>query len=275
MLKKLSIVLLQIVLLFAVVGAVNAATPPDFPLCSNPQGTLKVSYDSGTHGIVGGTSGTGSDTVYYTGEDTLMQCFCSTNGSGIQTNWWKISSLTQDEIDQLKKLGWTYIPSGANWGLDDSSYMAKNIDYTCGGGGGGGNPTTPAGPPVCNSAKPATPQLVSVIRKGSQAIVTWTKVDGADHYVLAYGTKPGDYPYGVPNTGDVTTYTVGALNPGTTYYFQVYAVNNCMPSDPSGTAPQGGAVLGLASTGNTILLYSVFGAALLLTATGIALRKRG
>jgi hypothetical protein len=62
----------------------------------------------------------------------LIQCFCSEDGSGIQTNWWKISSLTQDEINTLKNLNWVFIPSGSVWGLDDAVYMAKNTDYACG-----------------------------------------------------------------------------------------------------------------------------------------------
>ncbi|KKR11402.1 MAG: hypothetical protein UT39_C0008G0035 [Candidatus Woesebacteria bacterium GW2011_GWA1_39_21] len=276
MFKKIALIIAQVVLVFALAKVVNAQTPPDFPSCSNPQGTLKVSYDSGTHYLVGGTAVTGSDAVYYTGETSLIQCFCADDGNGVQTNWWRVDSLNQDQIDQLVKLGWTYIPTGSNWGLDDSSYMAMNANYQCKTPPSNppGNPPGPGSPPVCNAERPVPPQLVSVIRHGTEAVVTWTKIDLATHYVLAYGTKIGEYPYGVPNTGNVTSYTVSALNPSTTYYFQVYAVNDCMPSDPSGTAPRGGAVLGLATTGNTLLLYSVFAAAALLTASGLILRKR-
>ncbi|MBU0569257.1 hypothetical protein KKB40_00555 [Patescibacteria group bacterium] len=107
---------------------------PDFPTCSNPTGTLKVFYEDGIHGIVGNTfQFSGSDSVYSVDELTLIQCFCSEDGSGIQTNWWKINSLTQDEINTLKNLGWVFVPSGSVWGLDDASYMAKNTDYACGG----------------------------------------------------------------------------------------------------------------------------------------------
>lgn len=112
---------------------------PNFPSCSSPQGTVKVSYESGTHGIVGSTSlFTGRDSVYVIDDKTIIQCFCPEDGQGIQTNWWKIDSLTQDEIDALKKSGWIFVPSGSVWGLDSFSYMAKNSDYDCGGGGIGG-----------------------------------------------------------------------------------------------------------------------------------------
>ncbi|KKQ46621.1 MAG: hypothetical protein US67_C0074G0005 [Candidatus Woesebacteria bacterium GW2011_GWD1_38_10] len=274
MLKKLGFIFAQILLIFLMTSVVNAAVVPVFPSCSNPQGTLKVSYDGGTHYIVGGSGVVGTDAVYYTSDLTLIQCFCADDGSGIQTNWWKIDALSQSEIDQLVKLGWHYVPSGLSWGLDDSSYMAKNEAYSCKPYNPPKDPPGPKDPPVCTAPRPVPPQLVSVIRNGSEAVVTWTKVDLATHYTLAYGTEIGNYPYGVPNTGNVTSYTVKALDPSKTYYFLVYAVNDCMPSEPSGSAPQGSAVLGLAATGDSALLYSVFGGALLLTTSGIALRKR-
>lgn len=106
---------------------------PGFPTCSNPIGTLKVSYDNGVHGIVGSTSQfSGSDHVYSIDDLTSIQCFCSEEGNGIQTNWWKITSLTQNEINTLKNLGWVFVPSGSVWGLDDAAYMAKSSDYACG-----------------------------------------------------------------------------------------------------------------------------------------------
>ncbi|KKS89070.1 MAG: hypothetical protein UV63_C0025G0008 [Microgenomates group bacterium GW2011_GWC1_43_11] len=110
---------------------------PTFPTCANPQGTLLVSYPDGTHGIPGSpTSYTGSDAVYRLNDTTLTQCFCSTYGEGIQTNWWNASSLTDDEVAILRSEGWVSIPDGSVWGLDPGPYMAKNSDYLCGGIGG-------------------------------------------------------------------------------------------------------------------------------------------
>ncbi|OGM19105.1 hypothetical protein A2686_00915 [Candidatus Woesebacteria bacterium RIFCSPHIGHO2_01_FULL_38_10] len=114
---------------------VDAQTVPSFPACSNPQGSLIVSYNNGTHGIVGDTKiYSGSDSVYSVTDTTLIQCFCAEDGSGIQTNWWKISSLSQEEIDTLNNLGWVFVPSGMPWGLVDEPYMAKNSEYACRGG---------------------------------------------------------------------------------------------------------------------------------------------
>jgi len=68
------------------------------------------------------------------------------------------------------------------------------------------------------------------------------------------------------------------LDPNTFYYYEVYAVNICMPSEPSSGgqvlgAPTGG-VLGLAATGNLelIVAYLTIGAASIIA--GILLKKR-
>lgn len=110
----------------------NSLVIPTFPKCTNPQGQTKVYYATGTHGIPGeDATYTGSDQVFRLTEDTLTQCFCSINDDGIQTNWWKISSLTLDEVEQLVSLGWIYIPNGTLWGLEEEPYMAKNTTYDC------------------------------------------------------------------------------------------------------------------------------------------------
>lgn len=117
---------------------VLAITPPSFPSCLNPQGEIKAHYDSGVHGIPGRSNEyRGSDTVLKLSDETLSQCLCTENGEGIQTNWWKASSLSDSDIAVLKNLGWIYIPSGSVWGLEDTRYMAFNSTYACRGGQGG------------------------------------------------------------------------------------------------------------------------------------------
>lgn len=267
---------------FAVVPALALSDieVPNFPSCSSPTGTLKVSYSSGTHGIVGDGSFVGSDAVYIVGDSNLLQCFCAANGSGIQTNWWKVGSLSPEQIKSLQADGWIYVPTGLAWGLDDTAYFAKNIAFTCGGGSSsGGNPgTSQAGAPVCDSAKPAAPSLSSVVRNGKSATLTWTKVNGADHYVISYGISQGNWTFGVPNTGDVTTFTINGLDPAVKYYFAVRAVNNCMPSDESVTpqvlgASTVGQVLGLANTGNSTLVISLLIVGSLVMALALISRK--
>lgn len=141
MLRKLSALFIIAVFCFLPQRAFAVSTP-NFSSCGNPQGNLKVSYDSGVHGIVGHTGVyQGSDKVYTLSDTTLMQCYCDGNG-GIQTDWWKVSELDPSEIEELKSQGWIYIPNGALWGLDEAPYLAKNSNFGCGGGssssGGGG-----------------------------------------------------------------------------------------------------------------------------------------
>lgn len=269
--------ILAIVALFLFVGAsrVSATTDiPNFPACSSPSGSVKVSYASGIHGIPGDSGEyVGSDIVYTISDSSLVQCFCAATGTGIQTNWWKQDSLSQEQLNSLTSQGWILIPDGSAWGLDPVPYLAKNSPFSCGGGQitttstGSGQPG--AGPaPVCDSAKPGTPVLLSVTRTGSTALLVWTAASQATHYTIAYGTTPGNYPYGVPNTGNVTSFTVDALDPDTTYYFAVRAVNNCMPGDFAtlGGGTGGGQVLGLASTGDSVLIYSLITLGVLLLA---------
>lgn len=138
--KRVQFQVIAVVLLSLFVGVpkVFALTYPTFPTCANPQGTLVVSYGDGTHGIPGSpNSYTGSDAVYRLSDTTLSQCFCSVYGEGIQTNWWKASSLTDAEVAILKSEGWISIPDGSVWGLDPGPYMATNSNYLCGGIGGG------------------------------------------------------------------------------------------------------------------------------------------
>ena len=129
-----SILLALLLLAFVFAGVASAQTPPDFPACSNPQGTLDKNYTSGIHGVVGDPNTySGADGVYGVDAVRTLQCFCSDAGNGIQTNWWRVGSLTQDEIDTLVKLGWNYVPDGSVWGLNSEAYMAKNSPYACGG----------------------------------------------------------------------------------------------------------------------------------------------
>lgn len=121
----------------AVPQSAVATTAPTFPSCVNPQGTLKVEYTNGVHGIVGRTEEyRGNDKVYQlSGNDQLMQCFCPENGNGVQTNWWKVAHLSEDEIKTMKNDGWIYVADGSAWGLDSAPYLAKNSDYSCKGNG--------------------------------------------------------------------------------------------------------------------------------------------
>jgi len=135
-------------------------------------------------------------------------------------------------------------------------------------GGSGG----PAEPPKCESATPSTPFLRTLIKLGNGKVkLVWDPVDSATGYAISYGPKPGNYLYGVSNTGKVNSFDIGSLREGN-YCFAVRALNDCAPGGLSnekcinevlGTGI-GGAVLGaktpkvLAATGNSLDDYLIF-----------------
>ncbi len=110
-------------------------------------------------------------------------------------------------------------------------------------------PPSIASAPTCDSTKPEKPVLTSVKKNGTQAVLTWTKSELATHYVISYGLTANNLEFGVPNTGNVLTYTINSLNASSTYFFTVYAVNNCMPSDGSVIL---GSVAGTSSASNSV-----------------------
>ena len=136
-----SVLLFSFLLLVQAGTSYASITPPGFPSCVNPSGTQKVTYNSGLHGIPGTIAEyRGSDAVYQVTGDTLTQCFCPQSGNtGIQTNWLKVPSISDEDLQGLKNQGWSYIPNGALWGLDPVGYATKNQEYVCRTGGIGGD----------------------------------------------------------------------------------------------------------------------------------------
>lgn len=120
----------------------QAVTLPSFPSCTQPQGSVKASYDTGVHGIVGDSREyRGQDKVYQVAGHYLIQCFCPENsGTGIQTNWVTAETFSTNDQDFLQRSGWEWIADGSAWGLQAKPYLAKNSNYSCrdeGGIGGG------------------------------------------------------------------------------------------------------------------------------------------
>lgn len=98
--------------------------------CITPTGEKIATYADGIHGVVGDfRTFTGKDEVFALGNDDALQCFCATDGSGVDTIWW--SSFPHDKVDELTASGWIFVPNGALWGLAAKPYLAKNTNYTC------------------------------------------------------------------------------------------------------------------------------------------------
>jgi hypothetical protein len=113
---------------------------PSFDSCHNPVGSVQADYSTGQHAIVGVIGlQNGSDKVFSNGNNNYTQCFCPSSGNGgIKTNWLAAGNISKEDKNVLITQGWNYIENGTDWGLSNQPYLAKNIEFSCGGSGGGG-----------------------------------------------------------------------------------------------------------------------------------------
>jgi hypothetical protein len=88
---------------------------------------------------------------------------------------------------------------------------------------------------ACSDQAPGAkaPWLYGAIAQDSGSVLLYfTEADNPiNKYVLEYGTKSGDYPYGVQDMGvnsrGQMTFLVNSLSSNTTYYFKVRGGNGC------------------------------------------------
>lgn len=128
--KNVLVTATSVALFLATASVANANAVPDFGSCLNPQWSKTQENTGSNHGVVGLGSFAGVDSIYRNGGNVL-QCLCTDDGKGYQTNWLKADNMSDSQKSELKSQGWMYVPYGKDWGLDDTPYMAKNIEYTC------------------------------------------------------------------------------------------------------------------------------------------------
>jgi len=95
--------------------------------------------------------------------------------------------------------------------------------------------TSTTSAPSCGDQAPGAkaPWLYGAIAQDSDSVLLYfTEADNpVNKYVLEYGTKSGDYPYGVQDMGvnsrGQMTFLVKSLSASTTYYFKVRGGNGC------------------------------------------------
>jgi hypothetical protein len=111
-----------------------------FTNCPNPGGNQVAYYPEGWHWIAGESNlRWGTDSVNHIGSSNYVQCFCPLNkdnnsllGShGIQTNWLKVTNISEEQKNHLLSQGWILIQNGADFGLPSGQYLAKNKDFSC------------------------------------------------------------------------------------------------------------------------------------------------
>lgn len=101
---------------------------------------------------------------------------------------------------------------------------------------GYGETSSIPGPATCGKDKPSqvvlyepNHKLLPKATKSGEVLLNWLKAERANKYTVAFGLSSGNYIYGLPDVGDVTSFLVKYLSPGKTYYFVVRGVNDCMP----------------------------------------------
>lgn len=222
-----------------------ATEMPSYADCSTLIGTTGdwSSQTTGTHHIPGQEVPiAGTDNVYYVSGDHFNQCLCPIEGSGIQTIWWNVDGMSDEEIATYTQNGW-YLLNGQAWNLRDHKYLAKNSNYSCRivtptpTPSNPENPPSnpPPGPPVCLDTRQEKPTLLSVNKSGKDGVeLIWSQPDAnVEYYMISYGYESGKYNFGVANTGKVTSFRVGSLDLSKKYYFVVRSQKGCAVSEAS------------------------------------------
>jgi hypothetical protein len=125
--------------------------------------------------------------------------------------------------------------------LTPHSLLAENYgagDYGSGNYGGGETQGSGGGSqsdPGCTDAAPGTKAswlYGAIPQTGTSVTLYFTEASTpVSKYVLEYGTKSGEYKFGVADMGvnqrNQMTYTVSSLSPNTTYYFRIRSDNGC------------------------------------------------
>lgn len=138
--KKLIVLVIGLLVYFPAQAQEVEVTIPDFPNCVEmTEDGDKAHYETGLHEIAGEGLFEGADDVYSLSDGNALQCFCPTDGKGIQTLWFK----TNAKID-----GWFPIENGVHWNLEDHAYLALNSEYDC-----KEEEVTPPPPPSGGSSK--------------------------------------------------------------------------------------------------------------------------
>lgn len=75
---------------------------------------------------------------------------------------------------------------------------------------------------------PATPQsLTAQTVNPTTILLSWNGSSDASNYSLLYGPNPNSYQHGINQIGNTDQFAVNLLQPGTTYYFALFAENDC------------------------------------------------
>lgn len=185
--------------------------------------------------------------------------FCQTNGSASFVNGQIRMQLCINDLQNPMTVSGSLFSltfkaltnSNAGITIDDVSQIAgqgssanlikskQNVSITIGSGDNNNNNNNNSGNNNgCTNTRPVAPtNLKASVGTNNQVKLTWTTVtSNVTHYGIKYGIKSGNYLYGASDIGNTNNFTVSGLSKGYTYYFVVYAVNDCIAGEDSSEA---------------------------------------
>ncbi|MEK7571576.1 MAG: hypothetical protein AAB553_04845 [Patescibacteria group bacterium] len=180
--QLLATTLTTVVFLSAATAA--SASEPNFGSCLNPQWSVDQVNNSSNaqHGVINIGTFAGIDTIYKSGANVL-QCLCTPEGKGYQTNWMNVKDLSETDIKVYQNQGWIYLTTGASYGLEDSAYLAKNSEYSC----KECTPTpTPESKVAGDSATNTGTAITTLAKTGNMAVIAGFFIAGAVFLALGF-----------------------------------------------------------------------------------------
>lgn len=167
-----------------------------FPSCLNPQISPSQVNKGSNHGVVGfSTPFSGTDTIFNLSRNNVLQCLCTDNGQGFQTNWLNVSQLSQSEINVFVSQGWTFFANAGAWGLN-GAYVAKTSQFLCSAptttptptpgqvSSSNTNPTATPIPQATNTPTPKKPEVLALATTGNILFIYILLLAGGSSFIL-------------------------------------------------------------------------------------------
>ena len=224
----------------------------------NPTSGLTTTEAGGTaqFTVVLNTQPTANVTIGLSSSDTTEGTVSPSSLTFTPSNWNTPQTVTitgvDDDIDD-GNIAYTIVTAAASSsdenynGLNASDVSVTNIDDDDPSSNNSSNDSnqssssssssssSPSAPACSKQAPNKAPWIYGAIPESSTSIrLYFTPSDEpVSRYVLVFGTKSGNYQYGLIDMGinerNQMTFLVDYLSPNTTYYFKIQAANDCAP----------------------------------------------
>jgi hypothetical protein len=153
-------------------------------------------------------------------------------------NFWDVGELNLGSVGSWEKKTYdigVLLPTSVG-----NDFQGKSANFDLKIGFEGTDDETSFSGSSCSDSKPTSaPSSLTAVAGTNNVTLSWNKAgDPVTYYLVTYGESSGAQTYGNPNVGGsaTTSYVVGGLSGGKTYYFKVRAGNGCTPGDYSNEA---------------------------------------